>query len=591
MIKKFILISVIFVLSIFVFPKGFAEAATYYACNNANTCGSGWVTGNDANSCNSKSTACGTIRAGILKMLGGDELVIGDGTYTGTSNSIYNIPSGSAGKYTIIRAENDWGTIVTAKSPSYPTPSAYINNNQYIEIRGIKFLGTNGLKLYVINSDHIKIIRCSSDGVVEGNGSSFAVAGSSYVLFEECFSYGAGRYPFGVTKNYSTDAPSHHIIFRRNVCRWDYSNTIEPQACFANYDQEYVYYQNNVVVDGKEIRGIDAPYDGAKGFFTPNGAKETHFQGNIVLNFEGTGYRIEQSPVSNVTLTDSIAWNTKWTTNDVTYPANLFYSDDGIGPLTVNRATLGDNDLTNYGGSDISNITLRAASSTIKNSIIYGNAPKGIYGYAVRVHNNGISQYNSYYNNTPGKDNYNGIGATSFNNINPLNNGLKYLPRIEDNSFLKTAGENGLQVGAQIVKRYGASGTLWGEAGWDVLTNDDLWPFPNEDVIKKDVASFYKSPNEVYAGSPEMIGARGFAADGNGLYGNPITLTSYIWEYLGNPCPADICNYTQTFSPADTNQNGKIEMKELVAFIGRWKTNQAVLSDVLDAMGRWLRGE
>ena len=79
-----------------------------------------------------------------------------------------------------------------------------------------------------------------------------------------------------------------------------------------------------------------------------------------------------------------------------------------------------------------------------------------------------------------------------------------------------------------------------------------------------------------------VSGNRGFAADGNGLYGGPITLTSYIWEYLGNPCPADICNYgTQTFHLADTNQNNKIEMSELIAFIAKWKTSQAVLSDVL----------
>jgi len=40
-----------------------------------------------------------------------------------------------------------------------------------------------------------------------------------------------------------------------------------------------------------------------------------------------------------------------------------------------------------------------------------------------------------------------------------------------------------------------------------------------------------------------MNAKRGFAGDGNGLYGGSITLTSYIWEYLGNPCPSDICNY------------------------------------------------
>ncbi|MEK7574054.1 MAG: hypothetical protein AAB514_00810, partial [Patescibacteria group bacterium] len=60
---------------------------------------------------------------------------------------------------------------------------------------------------------------------------------------------------------------------------------------------------------------------------------------------------------------------------------------------------------------------------------------------------------------------------------------------------------------------------------------------------------------------------------------------------LGNPCPADICNYgTQTFHPADTNQNNKIEMSELIAFIGRWKSGQTTLTDVMSALGRWMSG-
>lgn len=42
--------------------------------------------------------------------------------------------------------------------------------------------------------------------------------------------------------------------------------------------------------------------------------------------------------------------------------------------------------------------------------------------------------------------------------------------------------------------------------------------------------------------------------------------------------------------PADSNQNGKIEMTELIAFIGLWKSNQANLNDVLSALDRWLSG-
>jgi hypothetical protein len=56
------------------------------------------------------------------------------------------------------------------------------------------------------------------------------------------------------------------------------------------------------------------------------------------------------------------------------------------------------------------------------------------------------------------------------------------------------------------------------------------------DLIKTKMAAYS------YSGSlGTLSGARGFATSGTGLYGGPITLTSYIWEYLGNPCPTDIC--------------------------------------------------
>jgi hypothetical protein len=100
--------------------------------------------------------------------------------------------------------------------------------------------------------------------------------------------------------------------------------------------------------------------------------------------------------------------------------------------------------------------------------------------------------------------------------LDPLNNGLKYLPRVEKGSKLTTMGEGGRQVGPQIVKRVGVSGTLFGEPGFEDVTKDDLWPWPNEQRIKADFA--------------EDI-ARGFAATDK-------SLTRYVWEQLGKPTPS-----------------------------------------------------
>jgi hypothetical protein len=94
-------------------------------------------------------------------------------------------------------------------------------------------------------------------------------------------------------------------------------------------------------------------------------------------------------------------------------------------------------------------------------------------------------------------------------------------------------------AGAVVMKRYGVSGTLWGEPGYDQLTNEDLWPWPYEDKIK---AVFAEANTPPSGNSPSTNNTkRGFTADGNGLYGGPVSLTSYVWEYLGSPCPAAVC--------------------------------------------------
>jgi hypothetical protein len=94
-------------------------------------------------------------------------------------------------------------------------------------------------------------------------------------------------------------------------------------------------------------------------------------------------------------------------------------------------------------------------------------------------------------------------------------------------------------TGAKMVKRYGVSGTRWGEPGFDQLTTEDLWPWPYEAKIKE----VFGEANAVPGGNSPATNntKRGFAADGVGLYGGPITLTSYIWEYLGTPCPSTVC--------------------------------------------------
>jgi hypothetical protein len=83
---------------------------------------------------------------------------------------------------------------------------------------------------------------------------------------------------------------------------------------------------------------------------------------------------------------------------------------------------------------------------------------------------------------------------------------------------------------------------MFGEAGYNLLqdgTNGqedvNLWPFPNETLIKSKMSAYSYD-------NGSLTGNRGFASlTARQLDGvNPVTLTSYIWESLGNQIPAEI---------------------------------------------------
>lgn len=518
----------------------FCLAATYYvngAMADDSGNGAAWV------------TAKKYISSGIGLMSGGDVLYIKDGIYSGAANIINNVPSGSAGAYTKIYAENDWGvTISNPTGQPIQIGTQSDPNHNYIEIRGMKLINYAGNKCSVWG-DYVKIIRCAADGA-SGSGSSFCAYGN-YILFEECHSWGGpNRYPFRTSYALGPDK-GDYVIFRRCVVRWDYSNTDGPQACFANYDTSYTYYQNCIAIDGTDVRAQDIAYDGLKGFFTPNGADNTNYIGCIVLNMEGAGYWIEDSPVQNITLMDSIAWACKNHSNTGTdgYPPRTFYSRGGVGPLTLDHCTFGGSDWTSrVVDSDL------GSGDSIQNSVIANFTAFSAGEYAEDGFD--TSDYNNYYGNS-GNRNKNGVFGAHSTTVNPFTNSLLYLTRIETGSALSGVASDGGVIGATILKKIGVSGTLYGEPGWDTVTDDNLWPFPNEEVVRNDMREFYMAPGAAYSGSPEISGNRGFCADGT-------TLTKYIWEYLGNTIPSEI--YGSGLS-GDLNSDNQVNIQDIQACV------------------------
>jgi hypothetical protein len=202
------------------------------------------------------------------------------------------------------------------------------------------------------------------------------------------------------------------------------------------------------------------------------------------------------------------------------------YSDGGNGALGIGM--LGGNPFTYYASQTVNNNILQGVNST--------GAPR-TFAMSDWLYSN----YDYYYQNNTnfGQTFYMGYtptaGANDAVNVNPQ---IKYITREEPGTPVYGTASDGGNIGATILYEIGTTGTLYGDPGYDTTTGTSLWPFPNEGVIKSDMASFSMT-NPVYGGT--ISGARGFAASGTGLYGGPITLTSYVWEALGNACPSGIC--------------------------------------------------
>ncbi len=488
------------------------------------------------NACTAQASPCATIAHGIASMAGGDTLNIGDGTY---AEQIVQMPKGSASAYTTIQAVHDWGvTIDGSNFANNFIDGIRIGNTSYVAVRGFHIkmsqAADNNVGIGVFTADHVKVQRCSvAYAGTTGNVSAIGVGpAADYTLVEESYVYGGSRYPFLVYQ-------STHTVMRRNVSRLDYWNGDLQAANMTNYNGDNTVWENNIAIDSDTANIGGSGLFG--GFFNENkvpdsswsgtATRETH-RGNIVLNVQAFYSGIYDYDVSNLhTYSDDIIWDSHGG-----YYGDYIHGDAPM--LTASRFTIGKIRGTyssaNGQGSGGTGFFIgpgtggTKVANTLTNSILWENPFYGVADYAV-------SDYNSFWMNATA--NYGGSSATpaagAHDLTTDLSAGLKYLPRVETGSALATSGSNGGQIGANVIYKWGTAGTLWGEAGYDTITSDLLWPFPNENVISADMASYQG------AGA---AGVRGFTK-GNSLDGSPQTLTKYIWEYLGNQIPPEVYGF------------------------------------------------
>lgn len=491
-----ILHNILFTSIFFISSTASVFAATYYVdANAADNSGSGAI-----------SSPLKYISSGISKMspAGGDTLIIKNGTYSNSLDDMVSFVSGTTNNYNVIKAETDGGVTIT-KAFSIK------NDTHHVQIEGVKF--SSNLVKNMYGAHHIKILRSAFEGgPLSGNKYTFSIGSSSsvteYILIEDSWFYGpGGRQNLAIYK-------ANKVVIRRVVLRHDlgWSNVLkpDPEGVGTIYNSNNVELQNVIVIDSnRNSSNVGSEWVGA--FTVVNNTdsggtcRDNNITGSILLNVFGNGFAFDgNGEVQNIQIKDSVVW---WSDSGDSRGGGVTMNNPGQKTVTATNVTLGNLDF----GVGLWNGT--NSNITINNSIVYG------MNYPIGTPSNGTitNSYNNCSNNSNNSLCTKGTGIVTFD---ATTNGLSHIPRIENGTTLITSGQAGTRMGANITNKMGVSGTLWGETGYNSLTDEALWPWPNEARLYDDMNS---------------VSNRGFAAPGQ-------TLTNYIWSAIGNAPPSDIAS-------------------------------------------------
>ncbi|RKY35429.1 MAG: hypothetical protein DRP78_05480, partial [Candidatus Omnitrophota bacterium] len=423
-----------------------------------------------------------TLRYATSQMSGGDTLIIREGTYSGTNNVLWQFalpPSGTSDNFTIIRAEHDGMAV-------FENGFIHMNNTatrSYISFEGLKSLDYT--MIYGSGINHFKFLRCafyySNPEGTSANANLWIGLGCTYILAEDCYAWGAGRYRFVL-------GGSHHVL-RRCVARYDRGDWTDPMAQFSSYGADDVAFQNCIAIDSDHPEFWVTENEKGGTFYIHHGSQNNIVDSCISVNDANSW--ITGSPGHGLSIKNSLAIDSG------SYGLTM-RGDSGVGDYLIDKCTLLN--ITNYGldpwyGS-VNSVSARGC-------VLYGIASAAMHGTNLGGSDQG---YNVLYNNNA---DFSGVSAVATdycadngNAVDPIDgtpgNGISailYPVRIEASSDLYDTGFGGDNRGATILKRVGISGTFWGEEGWNETTEENLWPFPNEDRIKADMEEYiYTGP-------------------------------------------------------------------------------------------------
>ncbi len=493
-----------------------------------------------------------TLKSAMAAINSGDTIIMRNGlwghnnknnTIPGNESKLQTLPAGTDSAFTTLIAEDPGQVIINGenqatlislwgatKHPDWPLDNnGSTTQTNYIAIKGLVLLNSKTEAIRINNSKYIKLINIGVGPSASSYGTyaNLYIYKSQYVLIEGLYAWGHGRYKVQF-KN------SSEGIVRRSVARIDNYNGGEPIGGYISYCSRNILFQNNILVDSDQSEYWGDHQEIINAFGVPATNCQSYpeyneFKRSIALNVHMGLMNTDARDNNNPTLwEDVIGWDLE--------PARHYGGEgsitpvlSGVGATKTNRMTLGE---LNTEGNYI--MYSREKDSDIYNSIFYRIGWNGqeVVRQADLVRQGSGGMVELDFNNIFGfyGEMSDGTRSPSITNSLEIDPAIKYVPLLPRDSELRTAGQSNGRIGAEVMTLLGASGTFYGELGYDDETNIPMWPFPGEDVIHQHLSDFSFLGTDRNGGSAGINGARGFAVNGQ-------TLSNYVWAYLGNTVP------------------------------------------------------
>lgn len=487
-----------------------AWSATYYIS----------PTGSDSANGLSTSAPIATFSHSYALLSPGDTLIIMDGTY---NESLAPKVSGTSGSPITFQAENRGQAILQMASSSNAILvwSTSTITTSYITIDGLiaRSYGEYGA-IKVGSDDNVTETQMTNNIIIKNTGAfgsanltnltAFSIGNNARdSLFEDVWSYGFGRKAMQVFG-------SLRITVRRAVLRYDYWDGSgykpnDPRVTFSGYNTQDSVFENIIIMDSAPTpsgRSGDRHAFVASGNETPaivsNSARNKYF-GLLAIDNYGTGIEINGGtgdPGEDIEFKDIIIWNQE------SSGINLFDNDDGS---KISFVTSGNNGSNGIRVNPSPNYTI--ANEVITNCLAINNTKYGFY------YGGGVT---TFINNSATENTYGGEIESS------------YAPTI--NYLIKPTMVSGHERGGTMIYQY-VDGSL---------TGTKLWPWANEILIKQHMCN-----------STDLATSGRVSSNGEGWEpawcASGKTLTTYVWEYLGNKIPSDIYGNETVILPPNVN--------------------------------------